>query len=91
MSYSPDMSATHEYSPHQYRLLSPLEVATLDGKVQAYRALVQSINRLPAGQQRSVAVRHILDVIEQEASQVSELLGNHISTPQVSDETNLFA
>ena len=85
------MSATHEYSPHQYRLLSAEELAVLDGKVQAYRILVHSINCLPAGQRRGLGVRHMLDVIEQEMAQVSEALRNHLSTPQVSDESNLFA
>jgi hypothetical protein len=91
MSYSPDSSATHEYTPHQYQLLTPAEVTRLDGEVQALQTMVRSIQELSAAQRRASGVRHLIEVLDQEIARVSELLSNHRSTPQVSDESNLFS
>ena len=86
MSYSPDMSATHEYSPHQYGVLTPEEAATLEGEARAFRTVLERIEALPASQRRATGVLQVLNAIEHEMARIAEPLDNHLSTPRVSDE-----
>lgn len=91
MTHDPDMSPTTDFTPHQYQVLSVKDIGILTGKVDVLKGIWNVTQELPTRVRNSVGVRTIVQHLEEQAAAISEVLDHNRSTPQVSDESNLFS
>lgn len=86
-----DFTATHDFAKNQYEVLSPEGVAYLRGQLDAQEAITDLLATLSTRQMSSAGVQAVIHHLSVVTEMMREQLMHQDSTPQVSDELNLFS